>query len=36
MKEIFMVEVSIVKCDSYNDAERGVRRAVELIGGITK
>jgi uncharacterized protein (DUF362 family)/NAD-dependent dihydropyrimidine dehydrogenase PreA subunit len=30
-----MVEVSIVKCDSYNDAEKCVRKAIELIGGIT-
>jgi uncharacterized protein (DUF362 family)/Pyruvate/2-oxoacid:ferredoxin oxidoreductase delta subunit len=34
MKEFFMKEVSIVKCKSYDDAEKCVRRAIQLIGGI--
>ncbi|UCG68158.1 MAG: DUF362 domain-containing protein [Thermoplasmata archaeon] len=29
-----MVEVSIVKCNSYDDAEYGVKKSLELIGGI--
>ena len=29
-----MVEVSIVKCNSYSDCEPAVRKAMELIGGI--
>ena len=29
-----MVEVSVVKCDSYDNAEYGVKKSIELIGGI--
>lgn len=29
-----MEEISVVKCDSYDDAEKSVRSAIQLIGGI--